>query len=84
MQLDVLGSVALLSHFDKVLALSKFVLLKCQIEVNRVAQIPRVTSTVQFQFVRCWWVAQGIRTMGFTSFLHFKNANFESANTLSK
>ena len=28
------GSVALLSHFDKVLALSKFALLKCENEVN--------------------------------------------------
>ena len=32
MQLDVLGSVALLSYFDKVWAL-----LKCEIEVNPVA-----------------------------------------------
>ena len=39
------GSVALLSHFDKVLALSKFTLLKCEIEVNPIAWIPRATST---------------------------------------
>ena len=34
------GSIALLSHFDKVLALSKFALLKCENEVNPVARIP--------------------------------------------
>ena len=45
-----LGSVALLSHFHKVLALSKFTLLKCEIEVNPVARIPQATSTAQFQF----------------------------------
>ena len=48
------GSVALLSYFHKVLALSKFALLNCEIEVNPVAQIPRATSTVQFQFMWCW------------------------------
>ena len=37
------GSVVLLSHIHKVLALSKFALLKCEIEVNPVAQIPRAT-----------------------------------------
>ena len=47
------GSIALLSHFHKVLALSKFTLLKCKIEVNPVAQIPRATSTAQFQFAWC-------------------------------
>ena len=40
------GSVALLSHFDKVLALSKFTLLMCEIEVNPVAWIPWDTSTM--------------------------------------
>ena len=39
------GSVALLSHFDKVLALSKFALLKCENEVNPIAWIPRASST---------------------------------------
>ena len=34
-----LGSVALLSHFDKVLALSKFALLKYENEVNPKAWI---------------------------------------------
>ena len=29
-------------------------------------------------------VVQGIRATGFTSFSHFKSANFESANTFSK
>ena len=36
----IYGSIALLLHFDKVLALSKFVLLKCKNEVNPVAWIP--------------------------------------------
>ena len=49
------GSVALLSHFHKVLAL-----LKCEIEVNPVAQIPRATSTAQFQFVQCWWSRESV------------------------
>ena len=48
-----IDSVALLLYFDKVLALSKFTLLKCEIEVNPIARIPRATSTAQFQFVRC-------------------------------
>ena len=52
---DHLGSVALLSHFDKMLELSKFALLKCEIEVNPLARIPQATSTAQFQFVWCWW-----------------------------
>ena len=34
----IIGSIALLSHFHKVLALSKFALLKCEIEVNPIAQ----------------------------------------------
>ena len=55
------GSIALLSHFHKVLAFSKFALLKCAV-----------------------LVAQGIHATGFTSFSHFKSANFESANTLAK
>ena len=54
------GSIALLSHFDKVLVLSKFALLKCKIEVNPVAQIPWATSTAQFQFVRCWWPRESV------------------------
>ena len=33
----------------------QFALLKCEIEVNPVAQIVRATSTKQFQFARCWW-----------------------------
>ena len=37
------GTIALLSHFDKVLAHSKFSLLKCENEVNPVAQIPWAT-----------------------------------------
>ena len=32
-----------------------FTLIKCEIEVNHVAQIPRDTSTAQFQFAWCWW-----------------------------
>ena len=47
------GSVALLSHFDKVLALSKFALLKYENEVNPVAWIPWATSTAKFQFAWC-------------------------------
>ena len=43
------GSVALLLHFDKVLALSKFALLKCKNEVNPVARIPWTTSTGQIE-----------------------------------
>ena len=39
-QTHFLGSVTLLSHFDKVLALSKFTLLKYKIEVNPIAWIP--------------------------------------------
>ena len=35
-----IGSVALLSHFHKGLALSKFTLFKCEIEVNPIARIP--------------------------------------------
>ena len=50
-----LGSVALLSHFDKVLALSKFALLKCENEVNPTARIPWATSTTQIEIAGCWW-----------------------------
>ena len=71
-EVTVIGSVALLSHFHKVLALSKFAHLKCEIEVNPIAQIPLVTSTTQIE----------IRATGFTSISHFKSVNFESANTL--
>ena len=78
-----IGSLALLSHFHKVLALSNFALLKCEIEVNPVAQIPRATSTAKFQFVQCWWPGESV-LWGFTSFSYFKSTNFESANTLSK
>ena len=46
------GGVALFSHFHKVLALSKFALLKCEIEVNPISWIPQATSTVQFQFAQ--------------------------------
>ena len=49
------GSVALLLHFHKVLAL-----LKCKIEVNPVARIPQATSTAQFQFARCWWCRESV------------------------
>ena len=49
------GSIALLSHFHKVLAHSKFTLLKCKIEVNPIARIPQATSTVQLQFAQSWW-----------------------------
>ena len=48
------GSVALLSHFDKVLALSKFALLKCEIEVNPIARNPWVTSTAQIEIAQFW------------------------------
>ena len=41
----VFGSIALLSHFDKVLALSKFALLKCENKVNPKARIPWATRT---------------------------------------
>ena len=34
-----IGSIALLSHFDKVLTLSKFTLLKCENKVNPLARI---------------------------------------------
>ena len=73
------GSVDLLSHFHKVLALSKFALLKCEIEVNPVAWIPHCAISICVVLV-----AQGNRATGFTSFSHLKSANFESANTLSK
>ena len=43
-----LGRVALLSHFHKVLALSKFTLLKCEIEVNPIAWIPRRSALRNF------------------------------------
>ena len=62
-------SVALLSHFLKVLALSKFALLKCKIEVNPVAQILQATSTAQFQFARCWWPRESV----LWGSLHFHN-----------
>ena len=62
----IIGSVILLSHFHKVLALSK-----CEIEVNPIARIPRAVL-----------VALGIRATGFTSFSDFKGVNFESANAL--
>ena len=42
-----IGSVALLSHFDKVFAFSKFALLMCENEVNPIARIPWATSTAQ-------------------------------------
>ena len=48
-----LGSIALLLHFDKVLARSKFALLKCENEVNPVARIPWATSTEQIEIVQC-------------------------------
>ena len=38
------GSVASHSHFDKVLALSKFTLLKCKNDVNPVTWIPWATA----------------------------------------
>ena len=41
----VLGNVALLSHFDKVLTLSKFALLKYKNEVKPIARNPWATST---------------------------------------
>ena len=70
-------SIALLSHFDKVLALSKITLLKCKIEVNPIAWIPRAFSTAQFQFAQYWWPRESMLLGSF-------HANFESANTLSK
>ena len=54
------GSVALLLHFDKVLALSKFALLKCENEVNPVAQIPWATSTAQIEIAQCWWPGESV------------------------
>ena len=54
------GSVALLSHFDKVLALSKFALLKCENEVNPIAWIPWATSTVQTEIAQCWWPGESM------------------------
>ena len=56
------GSVALLSHFHKVLALSKFPLLKCEIEVNPIARIPRATttSTTQIEITQCWWPRESV------------------------
>ena len=55
-----IGSVALLSHFDKVLALSKFAILKCENEVNPIARIPWAISTAQFQFARYWWPRESV------------------------
>ena len=55
-----IGSVALLSHFHKVLALSKFALLKCKIEVNHVARIPWATSTTQIEIAQCWWPTESV------------------------
>ena len=52
--------VALLSHFDKVLALSKLALLKCENEVNPVAQIPWATSTAQIEIAQCWWPGESV------------------------
>ena len=52
------GSVALLLYFDKVLALSKFTLLKCEIEVNPIAQILRATCTAQIEIAQCWTLPQ--------------------------
>ena len=63
-----IGSVALLLHFDKVLALSKFALLKYEIEVNPIARILRATSTVQFQFAQCWWPRESV----LRGLLHFR------------
>ena len=54
------GSVALFSHFDKVLALSKFALLKCENEVNPVARIPWATSTAQIEIAQCRWPGESM------------------------
>ena len=48
-----IGRVALLSHFDKVLALSKFALLKCKNEVNPIAWIPWATNNAQIEIEQC-------------------------------
>ena len=56
----VFGSIALLSHFDKVLALSKFALLKCKFKVNPIARIPWATSTVQIEIAHCWWPEESV------------------------
>ena len=50
-----LGSVALLSHFDKV-----FALLKCENEVNPVARIPWATSTAQIEIAQYWWPGESV------------------------
>ena len=78
-----IGSIALLSHFGKVLSLSKFTLLKCENEVNPIEQIPGLPALrkLKLHSLQCL-VAQGIRATGLTSISHFKRANFESANTL--
>ena len=55
-----LGSVALLSYFHKVLALWKFALLKCEIEVNPVAWIPWATSTMQIEIAQCLWPGESV------------------------
>ena len=56
----VLGSVVLLLHFHKVLALSKFALLKCENEVNPVARIPWATSTAQIEIAQYWWPGESV------------------------
>ena len=55
-----IGSVALLSYFEKVLALSKFALLKCENEVNPIARIPWATSTTQIEIMQCWWPGESV------------------------
>ena len=54
------GSVTLLSHFDKVLALSKFALLKCENEVNPVARIPWATGTMQIEIAQSCWPGESM------------------------
>ena len=53
-------SVTLLSHFDKVLALSNFALLKSKNEVNPIARITWATSKVQIEIAQCWWPEESL------------------------
>ena len=55
-----LDSIALLSHFEKVLALPKFALLKCENEVNPIAWIPWATSTTEIEITQCWYPRESV------------------------
>ena len=47
-------------HSFKVLALSKFALLKCKNEMNPIARIPQATSTAQIEIAQCWWPGESV------------------------